>query len=171
MNKQKIIEKQDELIKHLYKHLKKGELSRDEYRDWYKEKTKIESELSSLKAEAEKVRITKVVCPECKNEEGIKYNAFTHTHTCKCGKKWLAFEAEKEVIYQKCHQCGNELPKELHCPECGNNFPCFNVSQKHLPTDEEIENQFPITSSWNNRLRQEGAKAMRDGKIKPTETI
>jgi len=46
--------------------------------------------------EQDKVKITKVVCPECKNEEGIKFNAYTKTHTCKCGKRWFAFQKEQD---------------------------------------------------------------------------
>jgi Ni,Fe-hydrogenase I large subunit len=31
----------------------------------------------------------------------------------------------KTIISTECKQCGNTSTKELHCPECGNNFPYF----------------------------------------------
>jgi hypothetical protein len=30
---------------------------------------------------------------------------------------------EQVDINEECQQCGNKSKKELHCPECGNNFP------------------------------------------------
>jgi hypothetical protein len=35
----------------------------------------------------------------------------------------LVLQPEHVNINEECQQCGNKSSKELHCTECGNNFP------------------------------------------------
>ena len=79
------------------------------------------NDFKSLQGEQEsKVRITKVVCPDCKNEEGIKYNAFTNTHTCKCGKRWLAF-TKQPIEGEQVDKCYPDMEADgiVFCGKCG----------------------------------------------------
>lgn len=69
--KDKIIAKQKELIKHLYKWLNQGK--RMNYDQWYHKKVEIESELSQLEAE-----------PVKSAEERIDRHTFVHRHQRDC---------------------------------------------------------------------------------------
>jgi hypothetical protein len=54
---------------------------------------------------------------------------------------------DEDQIKQKCHQCGNDYYKELHCRECGNNFPFYIEDNLNLTlsnsyvTDGQLETE------------------------------
>jgi hypothetical protein len=46
-----------------------------------------------------------------------------------------ASQEGRGMLFDKCEECGNTTFKDLHCRECGNNFPYFGVKEK----DEDKE--------------------------------
>ena len=122
-------DKEREKYKELVEHMKSMGIDSPFMED-KETQDRLESELAALQGEQEsKVRITKVVCPDCKNEEGIKYNAFTNTHTCKCGKRWLAF-TKQPIEGEQEEKCYPEKFVEWMLFEEGNDFYADNTNKK-----------------------------------------
>ena len=55
-----------------------------------------------------------------------------------------------DVLTDKCEACGNTTTKELHCGECGNNFPYFSPIK---PSPEAKEQSADMIEDIKNTIR------------------
>jgi len=92
--KDKIIEKQDNLINHLYKHLKPGILIGENYHKWYNDKIKIESELTDLKSQLQ----DKVTTRDLNEIDKARGDRKMHDCICEvCGNQFQSSIADQKI--------------------------------------------------------------------------